>query len=492
MNLTAASGAEIIVGTGTGTIINDDTAIGITDAVVLEGHSGTRTLTFTVNLAVPSALPVSVGFASIDGTASAGADYNAISPGTLDFAPGETSKTIDVATLGDILVEQSETFSIVLRDATNAAIDRGTGVGTILDDDVTLLSARKAIFTDVDGERVIIKVSKGALRTENFTIVPAGLGAQLALVDFSGEAAFTGTSLKIIAKAEQGGIAGDGLTTVGCIDATGVALKRVQLNGDLGRIDAGNGIPATPGIRVLRANSLGSVGLVVQLPGGSSASHIAGTLHTLKLSESLENATLAASDDIGVIKIGGSVLGGAIRSDGRIGSIEISGDLVASEENAATLSAVGITAPKNSAKAVAIGSISIGGSVVSAQILAGYDRSGLAANPEAGIGSVRVGGNWQASDLVAGVISGADGFFGTDDDEPISRQKPIAARIAELVIKGTAVGTAEQNDHFGIVAGQVDRLKADGVRIPLTPGSGNDLGGVLVGTSDDLSVREVI
>ena len=75
-------------------------------------------------------------------------------------------------------------------------IDDGTGLGTILDDDVTLVGTRKATFTDADGELVTIKVNKGTLKVEDFTIFPSGLGAQLALVDLSGETEFAGAQLE--------------------------------------------------------------------------------------------------------------------------------------------------------------------------------------------------------------------------------------------------------------------------------------------------------
>ena len=101
-----------------------------------------RAVTFTVSLSAATALPVSVNFASADGTATSGSDYTALIPGTLNFAPGETTKTITVDVLGDKTVEPSETFSVVLSDATNAVIDDGTEHETILNDHETLHGKR--------------------------------------------------------------------------------------------------------------------------------------------------------------------------------------------------------------------------------------------------------------------------------------------------------------------------------------------------------------
>ena len=204
---------------------------------------------------------MSVNFASADGTATAGADYTALTPGTLNFAPGETSKTITVDVLGDIAVEPSETFSVVLSEGVNAVIDDATAIGTILDDDVTLRGKRMATFTDVDGDLVTIKVSKGTLKVEDFTIVPSGQGAQLALVDFSGETEFAGANLSITAKrAPEAPPLAFVLVDVGYINASGIDLGKVVIKGDLGQIDAGNDLDPRPGLLSLSANSLGQRG----------------------------------------------------------------------------------------------------------------------------------------------------------------------------------------------------------------------------------------
>jgi len=109
----------------------------IDDVTAKEGNSGTTIFTFTVKLSVASAQTVSVGFATADKTAVAGADYGATS-GTLTFAPGETAKTIKVPVVGDQLLESDETFFVVLSAAVNAVIVDGTGVGTIVNDDPVL------------------------------------------------------------------------------------------------------------------------------------------------------------------------------------------------------------------------------------------------------------------------------------------------------------------------------------------------------------------
>ena len=75
-------------------------AVSISDAApVTEG----LTQQFTVTLSQAASFPVNVQFATQDGTAKQGTDYQVLDPtsGTLTFAAGETSKTITVQTLFD-------------------------------------------------------------------------------------------------------------------------------------------------------------------------------------------------------------------------------------------------------------------------------------------------------------------------------------------------------------------------------------------------------
>ena len=76
--LSGATNAALAIGTATGTILNDDTALRISDVSAREGDSGTTPFVFTISLEKPSALPVTVSYATADGTANAGSDYEAV------------------------------------------------------------------------------------------------------------------------------------------------------------------------------------------------------------------------------------------------------------------------------------------------------------------------------------------------------------------------------------------------------------------------------
>jgi hypothetical protein len=85
-------------------------------------------LVFTVSLSGSSTSAVSVNYATANGSAVAGVDYASTS-GTLNFAAGETSKTITVRIYGDL--PETRTFYVRLSNPVNATIADGEGAGTI-------------------------------------------------------------------------------------------------------------------------------------------------------------------------------------------------------------------------------------------------------------------------------------------------------------------------------------------------------------------------
>jgi hypothetical protein len=106
----------------------------IEDVSLAEGNSGTTSFVFTVSLLQASRQTVTVDYATDDGTAEVGGDYQATS-GTLIFNPGEVSKPVTVLVNGDTDVELHETFYVNLSNATNAGISDSQGLGTIQNDD---------------------------------------------------------------------------------------------------------------------------------------------------------------------------------------------------------------------------------------------------------------------------------------------------------------------------------------------------------------------
>jgi hypothetical protein len=109
-------------------------ALAISNGSTQEGNNGTHAIIFTVSVSVASNQPITVAYATADGTATAGSDYQAAS-GTLTIPAGQTTGTITVWVNGDRLVEANETFFVNLSSPTNATIADGQGVGSIGDDE---------------------------------------------------------------------------------------------------------------------------------------------------------------------------------------------------------------------------------------------------------------------------------------------------------------------------------------------------------------------
>ena len=150
VNLSGNVNAALADAQGAGTILDDDTAtLSISDVTVTEGHSGTVDAVFTVSLSTASSQTVTVDYATAGGTAAAGTDFTAAS-GTLTFAPGETSRTIAVTVLSDVIDELDESFAIDLSGAVNAGLADAQAIGTILDDEQSLISISEATVTEGD------------------------------------------------------------------------------------------------------------------------------------------------------------------------------------------------------------------------------------------------------------------------------------------------------------------------------------------------------
>ena len=106
--------------------------LSVSDARVEEGPGAA--LSFEVVMSRSRGEEVRVDYATRDGSALAGEDYVAES-GTLVFAAGETSKTVEIEVLDDEHDEGTETLALDLSNAQGARISDGTATGTIENSD---------------------------------------------------------------------------------------------------------------------------------------------------------------------------------------------------------------------------------------------------------------------------------------------------------------------------------------------------------------------
>jgi len=111
-------------------------ALSVAGDSVQESDTGNQAV-FEVTLASPTPVRVSVGYATANGTATAGSDYTATS-GTLVFGPGQTSRSVVVPILGDDTFEPDETFTLSLSNPVNATLGTATATATITNDDAAV------------------------------------------------------------------------------------------------------------------------------------------------------------------------------------------------------------------------------------------------------------------------------------------------------------------------------------------------------------------
>src|SRR6185437_375649 len=161
----------------------------VSDPILLEGDSGTKLAQFTVSLSRPSETTITLPYSTVDGTATAGEDYTAMS-GTLTFAPGQTAAAVNVPAIGDTKVEPSETFSLAVTPSAEIANGTAgsTGQALILDDDAgggiqPTMSVRGGEVVEGGQVRFVVSLSQPANAAVSVS-VRAVSGTALENVDF--------------------------------------------------------------------------------------------------------------------------------------------------------------------------------------------------------------------------------------------------------------------------------------------------------------------
>ncbi|MCR9201189.1 MAG: proprotein convertase P-domain-containing protein, partial [Planctomycetaceae bacterium] len=162
------SGIDVVLAEAIGvvTITNDDSAeITIADVSTEEGNSGNTVYSFAVTLSEEVDIPISLTFATQDGTATtADNDYVAGTGGVTFQAsngPGPQTQTISIFVLGDQKVELDESFSLLLAGLSSGgravSITDDTAQATILNDDAATLTVTDASLTEGDaGSRDLV------------------------------------------------------------------------------------------------------------------------------------------------------------------------------------------------------------------------------------------------------------------------------------------------------------------------------------------------
>lgn len=130
------STASLLTTTLTGTILDDDLPPTLTVADVSASEASGQ-IVFTLKLSAPSAFPIDGTISTSNGSATAGADYSALSGLVFNVPIGSDQTTIPVTLLNDLALESNETFTFTVVTLTGATKQDPVAIGTIQDEDST-------------------------------------------------------------------------------------------------------------------------------------------------------------------------------------------------------------------------------------------------------------------------------------------------------------------------------------------------------------------
>ncbi|GLW93881.1 Calx-beta domain-containing protein [Actinokineospora globicatena] len=207
---------------------------------------GLGSAVFAVTLNAASTAPVTVNYATSAGTATSGVDFTPVS-GTLTFAPGETSKTITVPVLGDLLDEVAETFRVTLSGATGAGIVKAVGTATIADGNrngsyTCQATAAKLIVLNVIGATAAVaNPANDPCAEASATLINASLpNGTLSVItgDVSANTNLTPDDQTVLP------VAGDGLRSTADVSSTTISLLGIA-NIQVGAVTANAGFTCT-------------------------------------------------------------------------------------------------------------------------------------------------------------------------------------------------------------------------------------------------------
>jgi hypothetical protein len=315
-------------------------------------------------------------------------------------------------------------------------------------------------FTDVDGDLVTVKTSKGSeiLLQSVLTLAdePGGVagGKELQTINLGANGLFQGTSLTVTAKRTS--LGGDGLVNVGYVNATNLDLAAVRITGDLGAIDCGDGVSATPALASLKVQSLGRFGTDTGAP--DLQSNIDGRLGVLVVKSDVQAAFVAVVDSggdnatIGSVRIGGSLFGGVATSSGRInaqdgiGPVSIGRDIVGG---------FGISS------GVVFSSGSIGPVTVGGSLIGGTNTNSGQISCGGNLGPVKIGGDIRGgAGAGSGIISAEDALAAVTVGGALIGGENVVTGVIE---SDTAIGPVRIGGSvFGGSAPNTGKIHSDG------------------------------
>ena len=280
-------------------------------------------------------------------------------------------------------------------------------------------------------------------------------------------------------------------------------IGSIYIGGDL----EGGSAQATGAI--FCAGTLGSVTIAGSLIGGSaitSGGIDGNSIGTVSIGRDLIGASFSSSSsvdhtafirsqgNIRSVTVGGSLIPGAESGGGTLtfsaaiqagltlGPVDVHGSIQGTAATPVVISGSGLANPTKHTQDPAVESVTVTGSSTYAVIEAGYGVGGATTSGDAQIGTVKVGGDLIATDIIAGVkVQTAGSDFGMASDSLIDvpsatvTKDGILSSIASIVVGGQIEG-ATGGATFGIEAQSIGSISTGGIKIPLKSAAsgGND------------------
>jgi hypothetical protein len=200
-------------------------AIGKTPGLSINDATVTNTggtASFTVSLDFPRTDPITVHYATADGTAVSGTNYTATS-GDLTFDPGQKTKTINVSVNTGSVVGASKSFVINLTSPTNAVAADMQGVATLYGQPPRVQS-----YMVNDGSNQRSRVTSLTVNFDQVVSLPTNAASAFQLVRQSDGAPVTlpiatNFTLKATSPAVDAGYTGSATILIPTTDFTGAA-----------------------------------------------------------------------------------------------------------------------------------------------------------------------------------------------------------------------------------------------------------------------------
>lgn len=339
-------------------------------------------------------------------------------------------------------------------------------------------------FTDADGHDVTITSSKGTPAQLQAALSPAPIDAvtPTQILTLTLGSVFKGADISVIAGANA---ADTIFTKIGFLNAGGVDLGKVVIDGELNRIVAGDANAKTAGLKGLTLQTFGKIDVTPGDQAGEFDSKITGTLAALRVEGDVQGAFLLVTGSnpdlnvpdgngrIGSIFLGGSLLGtardfgGAIVATGDVGKVEVGGSIAGFA--AAGMAVEGQQRNAQISAGRAMGAVTIAGGITggdgafSGQIDSGRgiksltvqtvkggfgERSGVVIGGFGTLGNVEITGDLQggggtksgriSSDANMRAVTVAGSVLGGEGDE--SGQIGAAGAIASVLVQGSLRG----------------------------------------------------